>query len=91
MVKRILILLDRFHWLWLTLASPFLFFPSPKWSPVRLVVPPLLLIRWKGLKGKQETNPGNIPSFILQFDHWFTPKSSGTIGYGRSECLYNLS
>lgn len=43
-VTGILLFIDRFHWLWLALASPLLLFPSPKRSPVLLVVPSLWLV-----------------------------------------------
>ncbi len=57
MVKRTLIFLDRFHWLWLVLASPFLLFPSPNRSLVMLVVPALVLLRWLALRAKKQVIP----------------------------------
>jgi putative inorganic carbon (HCO3(-)) transporter len=57
MVKRTLIFLDRFHWLWLVLAAPFLLFPSPKRSLAMLVIPALFLLRWLALKAKLQEVP----------------------------------
>jgi len=37
---------DRFHWLWLGLAAPFLLFPTPKKTLVLLVVPGTWLLHW---------------------------------------------
>jgi putative inorganic carbon (hco3(-)) transporter len=54
MVNRILIFLDRLHWLWLVLTAPFLLFPSPKRSLAMLVIPALFLLRWLALKAKQK-------------------------------------
>jgi putative inorganic carbon (hco3(-)) transporter len=53
MVKRTLAFLDRFHWLWLLLASPFMLFPSPQRSLAMLVVPGLFLLRWAVIGGKK--------------------------------------
>jgi hypothetical protein len=53
MVKRVLIILDRLHWLWLILATPFLLFPSPSRSLAMLVVPGLILLRWLALRAKR--------------------------------------
>ncbi len=57
MVKRSLFFLDRFHWLWLLLAAPFMLFPSPKRSLALLVVPAIILIHWLTLKAKQRGIP----------------------------------
>jgi putative inorganic carbon (hco3(-)) transporter len=54
MAKRTLFFVDRLHWLWLTLAAPFLLFPSPKTSLVMLIVPTLILIHWLALDGKPQ-------------------------------------
>jgi len=40
----ILKFIDRFHWLWLIFAAPFLVFPSPKRSLALLVVPVLWIL-----------------------------------------------
>ena len=57
MVKRVLIILDRLHWLWLILATPFLLFPSPSRSLAMLVVPGLILLRWLALRAKRQVIP----------------------------------
>ena len=55
MVKRLLIFFDRFHWLWLTLAAPFMLFPNPTRSLAMLVVPGLFLLRWLAIAGQKRT------------------------------------
>jgi hypothetical protein len=57
MLKRVLIILDRLHWLWLILATPFLLFPSPNRSLAMLVVPGLILLRWLALRAKRQVIP----------------------------------
>ena len=64
MLRRTVILLDRFHWLWLAMAAPFLVFPSPQRSLAMLVVPVLFLLRWLALLPINQKIPGD-------------PKSSG--------------
>ncbi len=59
MVKRTLIILDSLHWLWLTLAAPFLLFPSPKRSLAMLVVPALFLLHWLAVNAKKQQVPIN--------------------------------
>jgi putative inorganic carbon (hco3(-)) transporter len=54
MPKRILIFLDRFHWLWLALATPFMLFPSPHRIVALLVVPALFLLRWLALHANMQ-------------------------------------
>lgn len=54
MIKRTLIFLDHFHWLWLVLASPFLLFPSVGRSMAMLVVPGLILLRWLALRANKQ-------------------------------------
>ncbi|MHC4617465.1 MAG: O-antigen ligase family protein [Planctomycetota bacterium] len=44
--QRTLFFLDRWHWLFLTLAAPFLLFPSPASSPALLIVPGLWIVAW---------------------------------------------
>jgi putative inorganic carbon (hco3(-)) transporter len=46
---------DRFYWLWLVMAAPFMLFPSPKRSLVMLVVPLQFLIRWAVQKREHKT------------------------------------
>ena len=55
MVKRLLVFCDRFHWLWLTLAAPFMLFPSPTRSLAMLVVPGLFFLRWLAMTGQKRT------------------------------------
>jgi len=57
----LLLFFDRFHWLWLLLAAPFLVFPSPKRSLALIVIPAvwiLYVIQYKienrKLKNKSE-------------------------------------
>jgi putative inorganic carbon (HCO3(-)) transporter len=54
MSKRTLIFLDRFHWLWLALATPFMLFPSPHRILAMLVVPALFLLRWLALHANMQ-------------------------------------
>jgi putative inorganic carbon (HCO3(-)) transporter len=44
LMSKLLVLIDRLHWLWLLLAAPLLLFPTPKRSPAMLVVPGLWLL-----------------------------------------------
>ncbi len=60
MAKRTLFFVDRLHWLWLTLAAPFLLFPSPKTSLAMLIVPTLILIRWLALDGRPQAAAGGF-------------------------------
>ncbi len=53
MAWRLLVFFDRFHWLWLAMASPFLLFPSPTRSLAMLVVPGLFLLHWLAIKGQK--------------------------------------
>lgn len=43
-VRWMVVLVDRCHWAWLVLATPFLLFPNPSRSPMLLVVPIVWLI-----------------------------------------------
>ncbi|MGB8252243.1 MAG: hypothetical protein WCF08_03445, partial [Anaerolineaceae bacterium] len=62
-------ILDRLHWLWLALATPFLLFPTPKRSLVMLVIPGLWLLTWleyrwnpnKDLRSTKSEDPGRQP------------------------------
>ena len=45
-VRRAAVFLDRWHWVWLILAAPFLLFPSPSRSLALFVVPGLWLVAW---------------------------------------------
>ena len=56
MGKHLLIFCDRFHWLWLALASPFMLFPSPTRSLAMLVVPGLFLLRWLAIKEQKRAS-----------------------------------
>jgi len=48
-IRRIFQFIDRFHWLWLSLAAPFLVLPSPTRSLVLLVIPALWILNlWTG-------------------------------------------
>jgi putative inorganic carbon (HCO3(-)) transporter len=72
---KIFVFIDRFHWLWLMIAAPFMIFPSPKRSLVLLVVPGLWinqLIINKLIKREPEierfffpANPLSLPLLIL--------------------------
>ncbi len=74
-MSKIIIALDRLHWLWLVLAAPFLLFPTPKRSLAMLVIPVLLLLHWLAGKAKNrlaarplgsiESHPDIIPSTPL--------------------------
>jgi putative inorganic carbon (HCO3(-)) transporter len=59
MVKRALIFIDRFHWLWLAIAAPFLLFSSPERSILMLVIPALFMIHWLASKVKIDSDPGD--------------------------------
>ncbi len=61
-MKKVLIWIDRLHWLWLLLAAPFLLFPNPKRSLVMLVVPASWILQWI-VKRQNKTSPvrSNIP------------------------------
>jgi len=55
LLKKSIILIDRYHWLWLVLAAPFMVFPSPERSVAQLVIPLLwLFYLWQGKKYKIE-------------------------------------
>ncbi len=45
-IRKMALLLDRWHWLLLALAAPLLIFPSPASSPVLLIVPVLWVVAW---------------------------------------------
>ena len=69
--RRILIVLDRLHWLWLVLAAPFLLFPSPKRSAFLLIVPGLFLLHWltnkvsqSGEAAKAQPAPRNLAPIL---------------------------
>jgi putative inorganic carbon (hco3(-)) transporter len=66
MAKRTLFFVDRLHWLWLTLAAPFLLFPSPKTSLAMLIVPTLILIHWLALNGKPQAAEGGFTDSTRQ-------------------------
>jgi hypothetical protein len=56
-ITRTLIWIDRWHWLWLLLAAPFLLFPNPRRSLAMLVIPGLWLLGW--IVGRfREREPG---------------------------------
>lgn len=62
--------LDRWSWLWLLLAGPFYLFPSPRFSPVLLCVPLLLLA--------QKCAPG-VTGMVLGLGVFYT-----VVRYGQS-------
>jgi putative inorganic carbon (HCO3(-)) transporter len=45
-IRRAAAFLDRWHWVWLALTTPFLMFPSPDRSLALLVVPALWITAW---------------------------------------------
>ena len=45
-LQRMVAFVDRWQWLWLALAAPFLLFPSPTRSLALLVVPGLWILAW---------------------------------------------
>jgi putative inorganic carbon (hco3(-)) transporter len=55
MITRVLNFLDRFHWIWLAIATPFLLFPTTRRSVVMLVIPALFMVRWLALKKERKT------------------------------------
>lgn len=59
---QIFIWLDRLHWLWLILATPFLLFPNPKRSPAMLVVPATWILHWFLSRRKNSNNSNNSPT-----------------------------
>jgi putative inorganic carbon (HCO3(-)) transporter len=45
-LRRFAVLIDRWHWLLLALAAPFMLFPVPERTPVLLIVPLVWAIGW---------------------------------------------
>lgn len=42
--RSLMVWIDRWHWVWLAAAAPFLLFPSPARAPILLVIPALWVI-----------------------------------------------
>ncbi|MBC8509807.1 MAG: O-antigen ligase family protein [Anaerolineales bacterium] len=59
---QIFIWLDRLHWLWLILATPFLLFPNPERSPAMLVVPATWILHWFLSRRKNSNSSNNSPT-----------------------------
>jgi len=57
--------IDRHHWLWLLLAAPLLLFPTPKRTPVLLVIPALWILHWIVIARQRSTAKGHPSSIIL--------------------------
>ena len=57
--------LDRWGWLLLLVASPFLLFPSPARSPALLVVPGVWLLLWLAGEEPLPRTPLNLALLIL--------------------------
>ena len=57
--------IDRHHWLWLSLAAPFLLFPTAKRSVALLVIPVLWILRWIVISRQRSAANGHPSSFIL--------------------------
>lgn len=68
LMKRILLVVDRFHWLGLIMTAPFLVLPSPKRSLALLVVPALWIlhgcINEKSWSHEQSSVPRPRSSFL---------------------------
>ncbi len=54
--------IDRLHWLWLGLASPFLLFPSPTHGLAMLVIPVLFLVHLLAEKEERSHYSCSSPS-----------------------------
>ena len=64
-VRRAAVFLDRWHWVWLILAAPFLLFPSPSRTPALLVVPGLWIIAWLTRRESLPRTPLNGTLLLL--------------------------
>ncbi len=65
--RQAFILIYRYHWLWIALASPFLIFPSPKRSLAMLVVPALWILHlWVN---RQENRKPKIENWKLNIEN----------------------
>ncbi len=65
LIFRIAQQIDRWNWLILLLASPFLLFPSPSRSIVLAVVPGLWLVSWLARRSPLHVTPLNISILIV--------------------------
>ncbi|MCJ7623964.1 MAG: hypothetical protein MUO76_10710, partial [Anaerolineaceae bacterium] len=70
---RIIRFIDRYHWLWLILAAPFLVFPSPIRSLALIIIPVLwFLYLWQGrienIKYKIENSTKKIEDIKLKIE-----------------------
>jgi putative inorganic carbon (HCO3(-)) transporter len=64
-IRRAAAFLDRWHWVWLALAAPFLMFPSPDRSLALLVVPVLWTMAWIAGRGPLPRTPLNRALLLL--------------------------
>ena len=62
MLKRILLFIDRYHWLWLLFLSPFLIFPSKERIFLILLFPGIWIVHFINCKAvSRETEPVILP------------------------------
>lgn len=77
-MRKLIICIDRLHWLWLLLAAPFLIFPNPQRSLVMLVIPASWILHWALSQLKSENNKSTLshpsPAPLPQ-----TPLNSGLL------------
>lgn len=63
--QRAVSFLDRWHWLWLTLAAPFLLFPSPARSVALFIVPGVWIAAWLAKGEPVPHTPLNVTLLLL--------------------------
>jgi putative inorganic carbon (HCO3(-)) transporter len=64
-VRQAAAFLDRWHWVWLALATPFLMLPAPQRSLALLVVPALWITAWIAGRGPLPRTPLNGALLLL--------------------------
>ena len=64
-LRQIAVFCDRWHWVLLALAAPFLLFPSPSRSPVLFVVPGLWIVAWLAGREPLPRTPLNAALLLL--------------------------
>jgi putative inorganic carbon (HCO3(-)) transporter len=79
-LKRLIEIADRYQWLFLGLAAPFLLFPSPGRSLALLVIPFIFLIGWLARREAIPRTPFNgsllLMAVMVLVSIWVTPDMS---------------